>query len=176
LAIGFVCLVAAWAGYEAGRPGTEPPPPGNASTAQALQQILTTPLADLTGQPHTLAETRGKLRVINFWAAWCPPCRAEMPAFSRIQQKFAENDVKFTGVAIDEVKPVQAFLDTTPVSYPILLAPTALLALSAALGNGPQGLPFTFILDQQDRIVAQKLGQWQETDLANTLAILLAKP
>ena len=71
---------------------------------------------------------------------------------------------------------VREFLTTTPVDYPVFLAPTDLLGLSAALGNGPQGLPFTFILDEGNTIVATKLGQWQEADLTATLSQLLARP
>ena len=174
LLIAGVCLLAAWAGYRAGRPTAEPV--ASQVDSQALSRLLAAPLTDLAGRPHTLAETKGKLRVINFWAAWCPPCRAEMPTFARIQRKFAENDVKFVGIALDEAKPVQEFLTTTPVDYPIFLASTDLLGLSASLGNGPQGLPFTFILDERNAIVATKLGQWQEADLTATLSRLLSLP
>lgn len=176
LLIAAVSLLAGWAGYQAGRQqdtGNSSPAPANSK--EALARLLDAPVTDLNGQPKNLDEWKGKLLVVNLWAAWCPPCRAEMPAFSRIQQNFADKDVQFIGIALDDAAPVQEFLRSTPVSYPILLAPPTRLELSAPLGNSAQGLPFSFIVDRQGQLAATRLGQWNEADLTAELNRLLVR-
>lgn len=170
-----VSLIAAWAGYRTGQHQSSPP--GDpVQVAGALQRLFQAPLTDLDGRPQSLPANTGKLLVVNFWASWCPPCRAEMPAFSRIQQKFADKKVQFIGIALDDAEPVKAFLRSTPVNYPILLAQPSLLELTMPLGNKAQGLPFSLIVDGQGRIAATRLGQWSEADLETQLLDLLPQP
>lgn len=172
LAVVAVALIAAWIGYQAGKRGNDAPPPQDPA---ALNRLLQAPLAKLDGAPGTLKEWEGKIRVINFWASWCPPCRAEMPAFSRIQQQFSGKNVQFIGIALDAAEPVTTFLRTTPVTYPILLASPALLDLTVPLGNQVQGLPFSIIVDAKGRLAATKLGQWDEAELAGELGRQIQK-
>src|SRR5664279_1771691 len=83
----------------------------------AIRQLFATRLNDSDGKPQTISQWRGKTLVINFWATWCPPCREEMPAFSRLQTKYAANGVEFVGIALDTPDNVIAFLKQVPVSY-----------------------------------------------------------
>ncbi|GAB2181027.1 TlpA disulfide reductase family protein [Denitratisoma sp. agr-D3] len=168
-----VALLAAWAGYRAGQP--QAPVTTPIQDGDALPALLRAPLTDLNGQPSPLPLAPGRLVVINFWATWCPPCRAEMPAFSRIQQTFAGKNVQFVGIALDGVEPVKDFLRVAPVSYPILLAPPERLTMTASLGNGSQGLPFSLIVDGDGKLRASHLGQWQEADLSAQIAALLPR-
>lgn len=169
-----VAILAAWAGFQAGKPTLTSAPKPDAP--DALARLLAAPYQDLTGRPQSWPQGEGKIRVINLWAAWCPPCRAEMPAFSRIQQQFADKNVQFIGLALDNPEAVSSFLRTTPVSYPVLIGSTDLLDLTASLGNTALGLPFTFILDAQGRQVSQKLGLWPEAELQAELQRLTAIP
>jgi len=170
-----VSLIATWAGYRAGQ--HQSTPLGDpVQVTGALKQLFQAPLTDLDGRPQGLPANAGTLLVVNFWASWCPPCRAEMPAFSRIQQKFADKKVQFVGIALDGAEPVKAFLRSTPVSYPVLLAQPSLLELTAPLGNKAQGLPFSLILDRQGQLVAVRLGQWNEANLETQLLDLLPQP
>lgn len=168
-------LLAAFAGYQI---GNYQQPQATPRTEDA-QQMLAMPVWDLNGKPASLKDghkgTKG-LTVINLWATWCPPCRAEMPAFSRISRQFSEKGVQFIGVAVDDLAQVQDFLRETPVSYPILTATPDAVALSAPLGNQAGALPFTVILDAKGRYLAHKLGQWQEAELEAELTRLLPQP
>ena len=67
-------------------------------------------LVDLEGKAHTLAEWKGRVVVLNFWATWCPPCREEMPDFTQIQSEFDRQGVSFIGIAIDDPLVVKAYL------------------------------------------------------------------
>lgn len=163
-------LLAGFAGYWIGdRQHREAATPDNADT----QRFLSMPVQDLNGKPVPLSLGRGKLRVVNLWATWCPPCRAEMPAFSRISSKYTDKGVEFIGVAVDDPARVRDFLRETPVSYPIVTASPDVVALSAPLGNQAGGLPFSIIVDANGQHLAHKLGQWKEADLEAELNRLL---
>lgn len=164
----FVLLVA-WAGYRSAQQASQPE-----GGEKELAALLHQPATDLQGRPHTLAEWQGKLLVINLWASWCPPCRAEMPGFSRLQRKYQERGVQFLGLALDDADAVRDFLATTPVAYPVLIAPPEQLVLSASLGNSGQGLPFTLIVDAQGRLAAVKLGLWRENELDAAISAQLS--
>lgn len=79
-------------------------------------------LADLRGKKHSLADYRGKVVLVNFWATWCEPCRAEMPSMERLRVSLAERP--FAVLAVNLAEPesrIAKFLDTVPVGFPILL-------------------------------------------------------
>ena len=130
-------------------------------------------LADLDGKPHRLAEWRGKVVVLNFWASWCGPCREEMPEFSRMQQRLGERGLQFVGVAIDDAEAVRDFLRQHPVSYPILIGDEHTPEWTERLGNRSAGLPFTAILDRDGRTVATRTGVLDPAELLRIVQPLL---
>jgi thiol-disulfide isomerase/thioredoxin len=67
-------------------------------------------LPDLEGRPQAMAQWRGKVLVVNYWASWCAPCVEEMPAFSRLQGQYAAQGVQFVGIGIDEVDNMRTFV------------------------------------------------------------------
>jgi thiol-disulfide isomerase/thioredoxin len=60
--------------------------------------------------------------VVNYWASWCAPCVEEMPAFSRLQRQYAAQGVQFVGIGIDDCGQHAAFVNSRPVTYPLLVA------------------------------------------------------
>lgn len=131
---------------------------------------LTLPDAGATNQP--LRQWQGKLLVVNFWATWCPPCREEMPGFSRLNTKFASKGVRFVGIAIDNADKVQEYSIQTPTSYPLLVGSPALMNTMAGLGNTAGGLPFTVIIGRDGTLLQTRLGLWRESVLEATLTDL----
>ena len=79
------------------------------SDSGAADALLSTPLPDLQNRPQTLAQYRGKVLVVNFWATWCPPCRAEIPHFVETQRALGAKGVQFAGIALDNPQEVAAF-------------------------------------------------------------------
>lgn len=132
------------------------------------------PLFNLTlqganGDKQSLAQWRGKVLVVNFWATWCTPCREEMPEFSRISEAYAAKGVQFVGIGIDSVDNVQKFSKEMPVAYPLLVGENDAIQSSAAVGNKVMALPFTAILSRKGTVTQTKLGKMGERELKDAL-------
>jgi len=136
---------------------------------QAIDRLLALTLDDEHGRQQALAQWRGKVLVVNFWATWCPPCREEMPYFSRLHAAYAARGVQFIGIAADSAEAVRAFSARAPVAYPLLVGGPGIMELSAGLGNQAAGLPFTLILDRNAEPVATRTGRLPEAELENLL-------
>ncbi len=172
LAIVTLALASLAAGMLFSRQQHPPAPPGVPAVegeAAALSRLLSLSLPDAAGRLTPLDQWRGQTLVINFWATWCPPCREEMPAFSRLQEQYRGRNVQFLGIAVDNPENVQAFAAKAPVSYPLLVGGNEILSHARDLGNLKMGLPFTLIIDPQGRIHARKLGGIGETELDSLL-------
>jgi peroxiredoxin len=98
-----------------------------------------------------------------------------MPAFSRLQLKYADNGVQFIGISIDPADKVETFQKETPVSYPLLIGTMSTMQTAVALGNANQGLPYTAIIDRDGNLVATKLGRLAEDKLEAQLESLLKR-
>jgi peroxiredoxin len=111
---------------------------------------------DFTGKPVHLADYRGKLVLLNFWASWCAPCLAEMPRFSNWQRAYGGAGLQIIGVSMDDAAaPAIRLLARHPVDYPVVLG-------DAQLGKtygGVLGLPLTFLIDRHGQIVARYRGE-----------------
>ena len=137
----------------------------------AVDAIFALTLPDSGGHPQALAQWRGKVLVINYWASWCKPCVEEMPAFSRLNSHYASWGVQFVGIGLDEAEKVQAFVTTTPVSYPLLVAGSA----GTTPGLQVKGLPYTVVIGRDGRIEATRLGRMDEASLEPVLRRLIGQ-
>jgi len=176
LILGTIALLAAAIGYRLGETGKSPETSATAGPVQgSAQQIFKLVLMDLQARPQSLDQWKGRLLVVNYWATWCPPCREEMPGFSRLQEKYRDKGVQFVGISIDNAVKIAEFQKTTPVSYPLLIGDISVMENSAALGNTRQALPFTAVFDQQGQLAATKLGRYAEADLERLLLELVSR-
>lgn len=132
-----------------------------------------TRLSDTQGQMQAMSQHRGKVVVVNFWAPWCPPCRAEMPGFIALQEKYGKAGVQFIGIALDAPENVHRFLAAKPTNYPIYLGEVSGHEISAALGNHSSALPYTLIIDRHGKAAGSRVGMLDEADLENRLRPLL---
>lgn len=169
-----VSTLAALAGYYVGKPQTPSlPAPEFIPTADAPTRLLALTLPDLSGKPQPLTQWKGKVLVVNFWATWCPPCKEEMPEFSRINSKYALNGVQFVGISIDSADKVAAFQQEMQVSYPLLISNLETLDLASDLGNRAKALPFTVILRPDGSPQHIKLGKYASPDLEKAILAAL---
>lgn len=118
----------------------------DASASGAENRVPQFTYPDMEGRERRADEWANKVLVLNFWASWCPPCREETPAFVQLQEEYGPRGVQFVGIAIDDPAPVQDFIDSYGVNYPILLGDIDAVAVSKRLGNRFEGLPFTVVV------------------------------
>ena len=152
------------------------PPLSHSLTVQAPVAASALVLKDLEGEATDLAKLRGKVVLINFWATWCPPCRREMPSMERLSNALEGEPFVVLAVDVGEDRDtIEAFtsqLDTTP-TFPILLDTDSrtLQAWKVA------GLPSTFVVDRQGRIVASAIGgrEFDHPELIQAIQKLLGK-
>ena len=129
---------------------------------------------DLAGAQKTLADYRGKVVLLNFWASWCPPCLREMPSMERLREKMAGRPLAI--VALDSAETadeVNGFLSKMKLDFPILLDPD---------GNNTKrwkvfALPTSFLLDAQGRVRYVLTGptEWDEGEALENIESLLAE-
>lgn len=125
---------------------------------QALATLWTLAPETPGGARLPLQAFRGRPLVLNFWATWCPPCVKEMPELDRFATQFGPQGWQVLGMAIDQAAPVLAFLQRSPVRFPVVLAGVDGLSLVRDLGNPAGGLPFTVLISSTGDLLQQKLG------------------
>jgi len=135
--------------------------------------LLALSLPDLDGTPQSLAQWRGKVMVVNFWATWCGPCREEMPEFVRAQREFGPKGLQFVGIAVDQRDKVAQFAKEFDLNYPALIGGYEAMDVAKPLGNRLAALPFTVVLDRQGRIVHTQLGPLKPGVLRSIVSDLL---
>jgi peroxiredoxin len=112
----------------------------------------------LDGQQLSLDDYRGKVVVLNAWASWCEPCKAETPALVRSASRFSEADVAFVGLdSFDSREKALDFADQYGVTYPSLFDPEGTI-LGSVPGIPPKAVPSTLILDREGRIAVRVIG------------------
>jgi thiol-disulfide isomerase/thioredoxin len=135
----------------------------------AAEAVATASFYDLEEKVQPLAQWKGKIMVVNFWATWCPPCRAEIPEFVRFQKQYEKQGVQFVGIAIDQKSKVQAFAKENGMNYPVLLGDLAGIDLAKRIGNNEGGLPYTVVVDRKGQIITTQLGTMSFEKLETTI-------
>lgn len=138
-------------------------------------QMVDFSLPDPEGKPHSISDWRGKTIILNFWATWCPPCRAEVPLFVEAQEKYKKDGLVIVGVAIDKKEDVANFIDSYFINYPVLVNDQENTQLMAQYGNRIATLPYSVIMDSSGRIVDSHAGAYRKADLYPLLDRVLNK-
>src|SRR5690606_30868440 len=95
----------------------------------------------------------GRVRLLNYWASWCGPCRDEMPALHAYAADQGSNGVEVIGIALDEPEPARAFAESLGVGFTLLLEAPGPRDSSVRFGNARRLLPFTVLVDADGRLV-----------------------
>lgn len=139
----------------------------------AAHRLMLVSLPDLGGKAQAFSQWRGKVLVVNFWATWCAPCRAEIPELMRVQRNHESNGVQVVGIAIDNAAKVIDYAEEIGIDYVLLLGSGEVLGIAKELGNRAGVLPFTVILDRSGKVVHAYAGALTEVALSRVLVPLL---
>jgi len=134
---------------------------GEASIAGKTAQDFS---LEISGKPGHLADLKGKVVVLNFWATWCPPCVEETPALNRLQKYIDSRGGMVLGVSVDEDPAAyQKFLKDQGVNFPTYRDPSR----KSALDYGTSMYPETYIIDRRGKIARKVIGpqQWDSPDM-----------
>jgi cytochrome c-type biogenesis protein len=148
-------------------PATGTPAP-NASFPLAPEVEFQT----LDGQPFRLASLRGKVVLLNFWATWCIPCRAEIPEFNTMQRDLQARGFLIVGASVspvDTAEAIRGFQKDVKQDYTVIRGAEE---IGAKFGNGP-GLPVTYLIDREGRIRQKFIGQTSRENFETALKPLL---
>jgi peroxiredoxin len=121
----------------------------------------------------SLADQRGRVVLLNFWATWCKPCEDEMPAMERLYQRLQGEGFELLAVSVDdEVEVVREFRERLAISFPILMDPTQ----EAARAYQTAGFPESLLIDASGRIVERYVGPraWDDAVYVRRVRDLLA--
>lgn len=156
--------------------GNAPPDTAPAVTGAAGQGANSLPdftLPDLSGRVRSAGEWEGQVRLVNFWATWCPPCRREIPLLKAIQDEYAGRGLQVIGIAIDETEAVTEYAEEAGFNYPVLVGQQEGMDLGNAVLKDFPGLPFTAFADRSGRILRIHTGELHREQIEEILAGLL---
>lgn len=128
-------------------------------------------LKNSDGKPVDLAQYKGRVVLVNFWATWCPPCRKEFPSLGRVRKLFGPNEFEVIAVNVGEdADTVFSFAGDT--EFPVLFDHDS----KAMAAWSVRGLPTTYLVDKQGRWVYRATGgrEFDDADIVKLIRGLLA--
>ncbi len=145
----------------------------NAKAGLVGQQRPDWSVPGLDGEPVTAADFDGQVVLVNFWATWCAPCRAEMPMLSEVDAEYREKGFAVVGVAMDEPGPAKEFLDSLGIDYPVAVGQADVMTMSRDYGNLAGMLPYSVLIDRDGVVRWTKLGEVHREELVEQVEPLL---
>jgi cytochrome c biogenesis protein CcmG/thiol:disulfide interchange protein DsbE len=120
-------------------------------------------LKDINGSKHSLSDYEGKVLYLNFWAIWCPPCRAEIPDFIEMYNEYKDKGLEILGISLDRsgVDQVHKFAEKNKMNYPVAMATNELLRDYPP----PQYIPTTIVIDGMGKIRYKKVGLMSKQEM-----------
>ncbi len=152
-----------------------PATPARVPELKPWEGVVTPPLelADLEGKTHRLADYRGKVVLVNFWATWCAPCRDEMPSIERLRSSLAGRPFAVLAVNVGETeRAAREFLVKMPLKFTILLD----RSVQTTRAWGARILPASYLVAPNGAIRYSYFGEldWARDDVALTITRMMA--
>lgn len=137
------------------------------SSQSGLQKAPNFKLMTVDGKTIELSKLKGKTVVVNFWATWCGPCRAEIPGFLQVYEKYKSKGLEIVGISLDQGgwNDVTPFVKKYNIAYPVVLGNQV---VAKKYGN-IEAIPTTFIIDKNGSIVDRHIGYMKMEDFENKI-------
>jgi peroxiredoxin len=143
---------------------------GTRAAARSLPPAPALNLTDLSGNTINPSNLKGKVVLVNFWAAWCEPCRDEVPQFVALQEKYRARGFESMGISMDDSeRTLREFCREYKVNYPVIMGSQKI----AEGFGGVLGLPTTFLIGRDGLIHARHAGTTDFSKLEQEIAALL---
>jgi cytochrome c biogenesis protein CcmG/thiol:disulfide interchange protein DsbE len=128
-------------------------------------------LKSSTGKTIELAKLRGKVVVVNFWATWCAPCRAEIPGFMEVYRSYKSKGLEIIGISLDETgwEVVKPFLEKHKITYPVVVGDRKVVYDY----GGIDAIPTTFVVNRDGDVVSGHRGLLPKAQLEKILREVL---
>ena len=130
----------------------------HAEPAKNAGDLFAASLPDVKNQNQPLAQWKGKILLVNFWATWCHPCVQEMPALSDLQTKGKVLNLQIIGIGIDTPDAIGQFSAKYKISYPLYVGGVEASELMRKMGDGAGGLPFSLLIGPDGQVKKTYLG------------------
>lgn len=129
----------------------------------------------MSGESWSLAQERGRVVVLNVWASWCAPCRAEAPVLQSLWEEFKKSGVSFVGLNTrDSPATALSFEKSYGITYPSVVDGDGRIQLQFSGIAPPQAIPTTLVIDRDGKVAGRILGRTSESTLRGMLEPLLA--
>jgi thiol-disulfide isomerase/thioredoxin len=144
-----------------------------AAVAPVLAAAPELSVTDMNGDALRTANNKGKVVLVNFWAAWCTPCAEEVPQFIALQKKYQDQGLQVIGISVeDDATDLRDFYRKYQMNYPVVLSD---LKIADAFG-GVLGLPTTFVIGRDNKIHGKHNGATNFAAIEQEVVALLQKP
>lgn len=122
-------------------------------------------ITDLSGKELSLSDFEGKVIFVNFWATWCPPCRAEIPGFVEVYEEYKDQGMQIIGISVDQWSEdkVRDFVKKYEITYPVAMFTRDFIR---AYQPG-RAIPETVIIDKSGQIRHRHIGYMDKETLTN---------
>ena len=143
---------------------------GPKASAKAAKDFTVT---TLDGRNMSLSDFSGKVVILDFWATWCPPCRAEIPMFVELYRDYRNKGLEILGVSVDQGGPagVRRFASDNKINFNVAMANNRIVNTYGPI----RSIPTTFVLDKKGRIRQKFIGGQRRATFENLVNKLLAE-
>ncbi|MBD3182851.1 redoxin domain-containing protein [Candidatus Poribacteria bacterium] len=155
------------------------------NNTQSADKVAGNPSSEVSGEKYknlvdgsyiSFDDMKGHVILVDFWATWCPPCRAEIPSFIELYDQYKDQNVTIVGISVDRggEPVVKKFIEQNKINYPVIMVTKELQTkYEKGIGKSIRSIPTTIIVDRQGNIDSVHVGARPKSVFENEIKKLL---